>query len=86
MIKLKKYQRKDLELIIYASNIVELEVLINEWFYSKYYRIADDLTIHNLQKKCELQGNYLKWYLEFNQMFKIFKVQHGYKFYRYYGL
>ena len=83
---MKKYLRKDLELIIYASNIVELEVLINEFFYSKYYRVADDLTIHNVGKKAELQGNYLKWYLDFNSMFKIFKVQHGYKFYRYYGL
>ena len=83
---MKKYLKKDLELIIYASNIVELEVLINEFFYSKYYRVADDLTIHNVQKKVDMLDKYLTWYLEFNQMFKIFKVKHGYKFYRYYGL
>lgn len=83
---MKKFQRKDLELIIYASNIVELEVLINQFFYSKYYRISDDLKIHNLQKKVDLLDEYLKWYIEFNSMFKIFKVKHGYKFYRYYGL
>ena len=83
---MKKYLKKHMELLIWANNIVELEVLINEFFYSKYYRVADDLTIHNTQKKADLEDGYLEWWLEFNQMFKIFKVKKGYKFYRYYGL
>lgn len=83
---MKKLNKKDLKLIIYASNIVELENLINEYFFSKYYRVADDLTIHNLSKKASLQGNYLGWYMEFNSMFRIYKVKSGYKFYRYYGM
>ena len=84
---MKKYLKKDMELLIYASNIVELEVLINDFFYSKYYRVADDLTIHNAQKRIDLsEKDYLGWYVDFNKMFKIFKIKSGYKFYRYYGV
>lgn len=81
-----KIKKEDLKLLITASNIVELEVLINEFFYSKYYHISDDLLIHNDEKKLELQGNYVDWFVQFNKMFKIFKVKSGYKFYRYYGV
>lgn len=83
---MKKYNKKDFKLIISASNIVELEVLINEYFYSKYYHVADDLTLHNDMKKAELLTDYYIWYKEFNKIFKIFKVKNGYKFYRYYGV
>ena len=83
---MKKLNKKDYELLFIASNIVELECLINEYFYSKYYRITDDLLIHNDEKRSKLLGDYLGWFIEFNKMFKIFKVKHGYKFYRYYGL
>ena len=84
--QMKKLKKDDMKLLIVASNIVELENLINEYFFSKYYRIDEHLTIHNLSKKASLQGNYLNWYVEFNSMFKIFKVKSGYKFYRYYGV
>lgn len=83
--KMKKYNRKDFELIIYASNICELEYQINKIFYSDGYYIADDLTIHNDHKLNELKEKYFDWYDDFNSMFKIFKVKTGYKFYRYYG-
>ena len=83
---MKKVNKKDFKLILTASNIVELEMLINEYFFSKYYEVADDLTIHNLDKKASLEDSYLCWYVEFNSMFKIFKVKNGYKFYRYYGM
>ena len=83
---MKKLNKKDYELLIIASNIVELECLINEYFYSKYYRVTDDLLIHNDEKRSKLLGDYLGWFIEFNKMFKIFKVKSGYKFYRYYGL
>ena len=84
---MKRYLKKDMDLLIFATNIVELEVLINEFFYSKYYRIADDLTIHNLSKKTELnEKEYLAYWLTLNHDFKIFKVKQGYKFYRYYGV
>ena len=83
---MKRFNKKDFKLILTVSNIVELECLINEYFYSKYYYIDDDLTIQNKSKQASLLGNYIGWYLEFNSMFKIFKVEHGYKFYRYYGL
>ena len=82
---MKKYLKKDFSLILIASNIVELEMLINEYFYSKYYHVSDDLKIHNDLKKMELQGSYYEWFNDFNSMFKIFKVKRGYKFYRYYG-
>ena len=82
---MKKYNRKDFKLILSASNIVELEVLINEYFYSRYYYVADDLILHNDAKLNELKEHYFDWYDEFNSMFKIFKVKSGYKFYRYYG-
>lgn len=81
-----KIKKEDLKLLITASNIVELEVLINEFFYSKYYHVSDDLLIHNDEKKLELQGNYVDWFVQFNKMFKIYKVKSGYKFYRYYGI
>ena len=55
---MKKLYKKDLVLIARASNIVELEVIINEYFFSKYYCVADDLTIHNIQKKSELFSSY----------------------------
>lgn len=83
---MKKLNKKDYELLIIASNIVELECLINEYFYSKYYRVTDNLLIHNDEKRSKLLGDYLGWFIEFNKMFKIFKVKSGYKFYRYYGL
>lgn len=83
---MKKINKKDLKLILVASNIVELECLVNEYFYSKYYRITDDLMIHNDAKRIDLLGNYIEWYNETNKMFKIFKTKDGYKFYRYYGV
>ena len=83
--KMKKYNRKDFELIIYVSNICELEYSINQFLFDDGYYIADDLTIHNDHKLNELEGKYIDWYIEFNSMFRIFKVKHGYKFYRYYG-
>ena len=79
-------KKEDYHLIIRASNIVELECLINEYFYSKYYIIADDLTIHNNLFKANLLGNYSEWYSDFNKKFKIFKTKNGYNFYRYYGV
>ena len=81
-----KIKKDDFKLILTASNIVELEILINDYFYSKYYHVTDDLMIHNDMKKLELQGNYVDWFIQFNKMFKIFKVKHGYKLYRYYGV
>ncbi len=84
---MKKYLKKDMKLLIFATNIVELEILINEFFYSKYYRVADDLTLHNIQKKIDLnKDEYLSYWFDLNHMFKIFKVKSGYKFYRYYGV
>lgn len=83
---MKKLNKKDFKLIITASNIVELECLINGYFYSKYYRITDDLMIHNDEKRIELLNDYIGWFIEFNKMFKIFRVKNGYKFYRYYGV
>lgn len=83
---MKRLKRDDMKLLIVASNIVELENLINEYFFSKYYRVDEHLTIHNLSKKASLQGNYYTWYIEFNSMFKVYKVKSGYKFYRYYGV
>lgn len=84
--QMKKLKRDDMKLLIVASNIVELENLINDYFFSKYYRIDEHLTIHNLSKKASLQEKYYTWYIEFNSMFKIYKVKSGYKFYRYYGV
>lgn len=78
--------KKELKLILVASNIVELECLINEYFYSKYYRVSDDLMIHNDAKRINLLGNYIEWYTDFNKMFKIYKTRNGYEFYRNYGI
>lgn len=86
MSRITRLRKEDFKLIIVASNIVELECLINEYFYSKYYVVSDDLKIHNSEKKYELGGNYYDWYLDFNKKFKIYKVKQGYKFYRYFGV
>ena len=86
MQKLNRINRKDLRLILTASNIVELECMINDYFFSKYYRVSDDLMLHNDAKRIELLSDYVEWYSEFNKMFKIYKTENGYKFYRYYGL
>lgn len=86
---MKKYKRKDLELIARASNIFELEEIIKEFFFSKYYFISDDLMLHNSYKYYEFMNQpekYEEWYSDINDKFKIFKTSSGYKFYRYYGL
>ena len=81
-----KLDKDKLKLIMTCSNIVELECMINDYFYSKYYRVTDDLMIHNDAKRVDLLGDYIEWYTEFNKMFKIYKTKNGYKFYRYYGI
>lgn len=87
--ELKKYKKKDLKLLAISTNIIELEEIINEFFFSKYYYISDDLMLHNSYKYYEFMSEperYEEWFTNMNQMFKIIKTDKYYRFYRYYGL
>ena len=87
--ELKKYKKKDLKLLAVSTNIIELEEIINEFFFSKYYYISDDLMLHNSYKYYEFMSEperYEEWFTNMNQMFKIIKTDKYYRFYRYYGL
>lgn len=87
--ELKKYKKKDLKLLAMSTNIIELEEIINEFFFSKYYYISDDLMLHNSYKYYEFMSEperYEEWFTNMNQMFKIIKTDKYYRFYRYYGL
>lgn len=87
--EVKKYKKKDLKLLAISTNIIELEEIINEFFFSKYYYISDDLMLHNSYKYYEFMSEperYEEWFTYMNQMFKIIKTDKYYRFYRYYGL
>ena len=87
--EVKKYKKKDLKLLAVSTNIIELEEIINEFFFSKYYYISDDLMLHNSYKYYEFMSEperYEEWFTNMNQMFKIIKTDKYYRFYRYYGL
>ena len=86
MPRVRKVNKENYKLLFVASNIVELECMINDYFYSKYYRVTDDLMIHNDAMRIDLLGDYIEWYTDFNLKFRIFRTKNGYKFYRYYGL
>ena len=86
MSRVRKVNKENYKLLFVASNIVELECMINDYFYSKYYRVTDDLMIHNDAMRIDLLGDYIEWYTDFNLKFRIFRTKNGYKFYRYYGL